>query len=87
MSNAVDILLVGGPAGDRMILASKERMSKYYAFPYKSGEVSYTLQAWTHPVTGAKYHIGISDDWPVTDEEIAVAIVMGNFGPAWDLNP
>lgn len=87
MSNDVDILIVGGPAGNRMLLVNRERMSKNYVFPYQSGDVTYTLQVWTHPVTGEKYRIGVSDDWPVTDEEIAVAVVLGNFGPAWDLKP
>ena len=44
MSNDVDILIVGGPAGNRMLLVNRERMSKNYVFPYQSGDVTYTLQ-------------------------------------------
>lgn len=87
MSNDVDILIVGGPASNRMLLVNRERMSKTYAFPYKSGDVTYMLQVWTDPATGKKYRIGVSADWPVTDEEISMSIVLGNFGPAWDLKP
>jgi hypothetical protein len=70
-----------------MYCLSRERVPKTIAIPAGGvGEVSYALSVWAHPDTGKRYHIALSSDYPVTDEQIAFAVVLSNFTPAWDLN-
>jgi hypothetical protein len=87
MSNAIDILVVGGPANGKQICMQREHQVPLLGFVAEGvGEVTYTRRKWLHPTTGKLYHIAARDEDAVTDEQIIVEITMANFGPAWDLN-
>jgi hypothetical protein len=86
MSNAIDILCVGGPANGKMVCMQKAAATTYIEFPILPDDTRYTRRKWKHPLNEKMYHIASRDTDVVTDEQIIVEIVMANFTPAWDLN-
>lgn len=86
MSNAIDIMCVGGPANGRMVCMQKNMLTTYIDFPVVGGVVTYTRHKWEHPITGKLFHIATRDGDDVTDDDIVFEVTMGNFTPAWDLN-
>jgi hypothetical protein len=85
MSNTIDVLCVGGPANGRVF--NTPRVGKLVTLVEGAGDVTYTRQAWTDPLTGAKYHIATRVEDGVNDDQIVIEIVLALFNPAWDLNP
>jgi len=87
MSNAIDILLVDGPANGRMICMDRaKQVSKIATMVGGMGEVIYVRQTFTSPDTNNKYHVAIPEGAETTDETILFEIVMNDHQPAWDLN-
>lgn len=74
MTNAIDVLCVGGPLDGRMWCMPK---------PQALGE--YVTNAWNHPDTNDGYWIAMHPDYLVDDEAIKAAIAEANFTPAWNL--
>lgn len=88
MTNAIDVLVIGGPADGKMVCMPRPA-STYIEFPYTLPDDSllrYTRRKWTDPNTGKVYHIATRDEDMVTDEQIAWTITIANFQPGWDLN-
>lgn len=83
MSNAIDILCVGGPANGRMVCMHKKHLTTYIEFP---GVTRYTRRQWEHPLTGKMFHIATIEGDDTTDDDIVFEVTMTNFTPAWDLN-
>jgi len=85
MSNAIDIMCVGGPANGRMVNIPKPAPT-FIDFPVAGGITTYTRTTWTHTLTGKLFHIATRAEDEVTDDDIVFEVTMGNFTPAWDLN-
>jgi hypothetical protein len=91
MSNAVDVLCIGGPMNATLVCVPRPGPS-LIEFPVATDEtaeavLTYTRRTWEDPVTGKKYHIAAREGDDVTDEQIIIEIVMHNMPPSWDLNP
>lgn len=89
MSNATDVLCVGGPARDRMVCLNRNAE----VFPTKlefvsldpAGVLLYRPRQFWNTTTERWYWIATwSDDEPM-DSDIRYAITVNNFNPAWDL--
>lgn len=87
MSNAIDILIVVGPANGKMVCMDRRWLTTYIEYPVSGvqGLVKYTRRKWPNPETGKIYHIATRDEDNVTDMEVITEIVMRNFQPAWDV--
>lgn len=92
MSNAIDVLCVGGPK-DGVVVCIQRPAAKFIEYPAVSGmEVvgTHTYERIQHDRDGRYYHIAV----PVGDgveevgeEDINAAIDAYNFTPGWDINP
>jgi hypothetical protein len=88
MTNAVDVLFIGGPATGRMICVNKAGATFPSAFDhYEEGEVAvtYTRRAWFNPDNEQWYWIATTAEDEPNDGTIAVAIAAALFPPAWDM--
>lgn len=88
MSNATDVLAVGGPGNGRVWCVNRnaERpVRTVTAIAQGVGEITYTINKWWDIGTQRWYWIATNDAYPVGDTEIAWQIVINNFNPAWDL--
>lgn len=90
MTNAVDVLAVGGPANGRMWCVNKVggKMASYVeviSIGEQAGVLQYPLRKWQHPVTQRWYWIATREVDQVTDADIVWEITVNNFQPAWDL--
>ena len=87
MSNAVDILAVGGTHNGRQWCMQRAQMTTYIEAQAEGfGIVRYIRQQWEHPDTLKLYHIATPEGETVTSEQILAEIESANFQPAWDLN-
>ena len=92
MSNAIDILHVGGPKDGVMICAPRPA-AKFYNYPVVDGGVpvgEYSYERIQHAYNGFYYHIAIPATEGAenpTDEDINAAIDAYGFTPGWDINP
>jgi hypothetical protein len=85
MSNAIDILIVGGPADGRMVCMQRKQLSTFVEFPTaEEGLATYARGKYAY--NGKLYHIATREEDALTNEQIDFAIVMNNHQPAWDLN-
>lgn len=88
MTNAVDVLLVGGPAHGRVICANKST-NPLYVEAWEDGDYlgRYQRESWTN-MQAERYHVAYPDGvYPTpTNSEVEAAIEAANFNPAWDLN-
>lgn len=84
MTNAVDMLLVGGESHGRMICCRKPLSATYDVLSKDSDVETYKRREHTYYGTGKRYHIGTVDD-DVTDDFIDQTITATDFQPAWDL--
>lgn len=82
MTNAIDILMVGGPANSRVVCMNRARMSS----TIDAGGTTYTRRVWTDAETTRQYHIATPLETEVEDADIAHEIALSRFPPAWDLN-
>lgn len=89
MTNAVDVLCVGGPADGRMHCLNRNAQG----FPTNievvsldpAGQLTYVPRMWWSEDVGAWYWIATwSGDEP-GDSEIMFAIAINQFNSAWDL--
>lgn len=78
MTNAVDILLVGGPAHGRMVCARRPVSANIDALT-SGGIAVYKTEAF------GRYWIARAVDLGITDEEVEAAIAYVNLQPSWDL--
>lgn len=86
MSNAVDVLLVGGPK-DGMMVCVKRPVPSSYTHYSDQGDVTYPLTVFNFG--GLNFRVGRYDE-SVTDAQVAEALFNATprgFGPAWDLMP
>ncbi|HEX8586206.1 MAG TPA: hypothetical protein VF680_17570 [Allosphingosinicella sp.] len=90
MSNAVDVLLVGGPKNGSMLCVPRPVVN----IPVDAGQLQgdpeyiYNVQAWTDPLSGKRYWIGTREnDPPPNDSVVTVLILVQQMPPSWDLNP
>ena len=86
MTNAVDVLAVGGPANGRMWCVNKAAGAMPSTVQVISqGVLTYPLTKWWCEVTQRWYWIARRDVDQVTDADIYWEVVLHNFQPAWDL--
>lgn len=84
MTNAIDILLVGGPKNGTVVCMNRARMTTNIEFP--DGDV-YVRQVWTEPGTTLQYHVATQPgEGEPGDLDIANEIALSRFPTAWDLN-
>jgi hypothetical protein len=90
MTNAVDTLLVGGPANGRMFCLNKNTAG----FPHKcvvmsldepAGELTYDPAPWWDEATQRWFWIATWEGAPPTQSEIIWMVTVSNFPPAWDM--
>lgn len=91
MTNATDTLAVGGPANGKVWCLNRNNIQ----FPpnidtqvMRVGEithVTYTPRHWWNEADQRWYWIATSDEYPVTDDDIALLVSLRFFNPAWDL--
>ncbi len=81
MTNAVDILLVDGPAHARVICAKRP-----VAASYEVDAVQYMHREYTD-LDGRMFHVALPADSTVGDGYIDGTIFVTSFPPAWDLRP
>lgn len=82
MTNAVDIVMVGGAANGRMVCASRERMTSRYEFPVEAGDVAaYTIAK--RQIDGVWYRFGYPTGEAEPDD---ATIIAAGAKPQWDLN-
>lgn len=92
MSNAIDVLCVGGPK-DGVVICMQRPAVKFIEFPAIAGlEVVgiHTYERIQHEREGFYYHVAIPHGEgaeEVGDEDINVAIEAYGFTPGWDINP
>lgn len=86
MTNAVDILLVDGPAHGRMICVKRPVTTYIEMLVGGMGIAQYVHREHTYFGTDKKYHVALPPDSVVTDAFIDGTIFTLNFQPAWDLN-
>lgn len=88
MSNAVDILCVGGPASGRLMCQPRPVPNNIEVFASGGGPTfyMYATQQWTNPVGGKKYWIAKRTVDTVSDSAIAALILAEGMPPSWDLN-
>lgn len=87
MTNAVDILLVGGDANGHLVCMNRLHATTYIDTIGTLGVVTYSRIQWTHPTTGKLYWIAVEDAaLPPTDAQVIAEIDAAKFNPAWDLN-
>ena len=86
MTNATDVLLVGGPKNGEMFCVNREGYMPSQLDPSQLNQdvAPYTLRKFWNNVTERWYWIGTQDDTP-TDEDIQWQIAAVDFKPAWDL--
>ncbi len=86
MSNAVDILFIGGPNHNVMYDVPKPYVSSYpMDFP-STGIVFYERRSFHH-TNGKQYHVAVLLDSGLTDAYIEAMIDAYGMTPSWDLNP
>jgi len=80
MTNAVDILCIGGAADGDMLCVKRAVAAAYYARDVAYSHLVYERE-------GKKYHLAIpqGEELP-SSETIGNAIDAANFPPSWDLN-
>lgn len=87
MTNAVDILLVDGPAHGRMICVKRPAPTNIeLQLDPLTPVLQYVRREHTYFGTDKKYHVALPPDSVVTDAFIDGTIFTLNFQPAWDLN-
>ena len=83
MTNAIDILCVGGPRNSTVVCMNRARMTTNI----EVGEDTCTRQVWTDPDTTLQYHVATQPgESEAGNVEIANEIALSRFPPAWDLN-
>ena len=82
MTNAIDVLLVGGPRNSTVVCMNRARMTTNIEFP--EGDV-YTRQVWTDPDTTLQYHVAVIPELELGDVDISAEVAQSRFPPAWDL--
>jgi len=89
MTNAVDVLLVGGPKHAQVACINRAAMPNYIGMPENgiADVYSYIRHTWKHDDTGMLYHVGIGPGVQPTDSLVQNAIDLVQFPPSWDLNP
>lgn len=87
MTNAADVLLVGGPANGRMICCNKvpKMVSNIDTIVEGQGVVTYPVNKWWNAQTQRWYWLAIYPDAAISDTEIANEIWAREFQPAWDM--
>lgn len=89
MTNAVDVLCVGGPKHETVVCFNRVGgLKSTHTFPDISGigdDAVYTRREWWSEGTEHWYHIATDANDEPTDSEIAIAIAANLFPPAWDL--
>lgn len=87
MTNAADVLLVGGPANGRMVCCNKvpKMPASYDAFIDYETFVTYPVNKWWNAQTQRWYWLAIYPDAAMSDAEIANEILAREFQPAWDM--
>lgn len=84
MSNAVDIVMVGGPAHARMVCMERDKMTTYVEFPVigaNGGLANYTVVK--RQIDGEWHRFGVpTGEVEPTDADVLLA----GSTPAWDLN-
>lgn len=92
MSNAIDVLCVGGPK-DGVAICMPRPAAKFIDFPAISGDMPvgvYTYERIQHVFDGKWYHIAIPAQEGAenpSDDDINAAILAYRFTPGWDINP
>lgn len=90
MSNAIDVLCVGGPK-DGVVICMPRPAAKFINYPVLAGQGGvYTYERIQHERDGRYYHIAVpagEGAEEVGDEDINVAIEAYGFTPGWDINP
>jgi hypothetical protein len=90
MTNAVDVLCVGGPANGRMYCLNRNAEG----FPPKlditsiddpAGVITYIPRKWWNSTNERWYWIATWDGYAPTEDEIHWQITYDYFQPAWDL--
>lgn len=89
MTNAVDVLAVGGPATNRVWCLNRNAQGFPHTIQVPSldpaGVLDYTPRRFWNTVTERWYWIATwSGDEP-TDSEIQFIIAVNDFPPAWDM--
>ena len=82
MTNAVDILLVDGPATSRVICANKPLTTNYDVIVGDQTH-TYVHSVYESELLGGKYHIASQDE--IDPAFVDGLIVMTNFPAGWDL--
>lgn len=88
MTNATDILVVGGPAHGNMWCLNRETNAQHKPIEMlldPSMSVVYQPIEWWHPINERWYWIAVRDEDDTTDIDIAAEIAASGFQPAWDL--
>ena len=88
MSNAIDILHVGGPK-DGVVVCTPRPAVKFYEYDVIEGGV-YAYERIQHARDGFYSHVAIPATEGAenpTDEDINNAIDAYGFTPGWDINP
>ena len=78
MTNAIDILCVGGAQHGQMWWA-------HLSHGVKTIEDGYVIQEWRDPDTNEGYWIAANPSSPVDDPTIKATIAERQFTPAWNL--
>ena len=87
MTNAIDILCVGGPRNSTVVCMNRARMAANIEFPTFGGSDVYVRKVWTDAETTLQYHVATQPgEGEPGDVDIANEIAMSRFPPAWDLN-
>ena len=88
MTNAIDILCVGGPRNSTVVCMNRARMNTFIELGTDGGGVvTYTRKVWTDPETTLQYHVATQPgEGEAGDVDIANEIALSRFPPAWDLN-
>ena len=85
MSNAVDIVMVDGPAHGRMVCMERDKMTTYVEFPVlgaNGGLANYTVVK--REIAGQWYRFGVPTGMePQPDDS---SVLLAGAQPAWDLN-
>lgn len=85
MTNAIDILCVGGPQHATVVCMDRARQTTNITFPY-DGSV-YARKVWTDAETTLQYHVATQPgESEADDADIANEIALSRFPAAWDLN-
>lgn len=85
MTNAVDILLVDGPAHGHVVCMKKPLTTNIETLIGGQGVAIYERRVHDHYNEGVLYQVALPPNSEVSDDFIDGTIVACNFQPAWDL--